>query len=222
MTNTLLKDMSGTAKRLAKNPAILDQYDDKDLLMILGDKLNAYTPKTDDGENNRGLAIQAVVNRLQQLTSKDTSAIEQQTQDALSAGEQVANATVVLEFHISQPGFAKTINTQTFAHQLKGEQEFTEIEANMQFNRFGTWQLTIGKEYLQPMNTHRNKFVHKLKELSIPSKMLPNGHFLVPVRMIERVDQEVITFIEERDILINEFESQYEVAKEDAKIALGR
>lgn len=223
-----IKDANAAAKRIASNPDVLGEFSPSQLKQLQV-KLSGYSPVTEVGEQNRTKALNELDNRFG-INDSNSAPVETVAQpavedkkgsEALSAGEQIAQHTVVLELHIHTPGFGRTCDPKQFAGKFKNGESLTDEEEQLDFKRFGVFQQIIGRDYLKPIMGHRNKFVGQMRELSVPSKFLANGHFLIPTRMISKVEDAIADFVSQRNELIDEFEAKYEEAKEEARGRLG-
>ncbi len=250
----LLKDLGAAAKRVVSKPDVITGSLTNIELEQLRNALEVYTPKSDQGIENRTKALeiifdviggtgspeeeplddttQALVDQLDADTPEAPAAEEPAAEpflgaefDTLAAGQKIQQDTIVLEIHIRQPGFDKSINTRGFVAKEKGietcDQTGDESEKKVDYDRIAVTAKTVDKKYTKALTSCRNEFYSWLKKKSLHSSYLANGMFLIPIRLIGQVDDKIQDFIKERQELVNEFETKYEEAKEDAKAKFG-
>lgn len=130
--------------------------------------------------------------------------------------ERITTESCILEIHILQPGFRKSVNSYAF------------LTANGNALGIDSSAIKVSKDLLEKadlkrLETHRSAFLKTLKGYSIPSYGLRvgNGQYLIPISAVDEISGLIQTFSKERELLLDEFENSYQEMKDRAKIKLG-
>lgn len=145
--------------------------------------------------------------------------------DPVEAGEKLAKDTVVLELHVRKPGFLKTLKAGAFVKQDEPKEEGEapaedagrdgKPKANPDFLHVS--QDVLDRKEVGKIVSFDDKFTTWLKSRSIPSHMLANGLYMIPLAFTTEVDVALTKFVKERLVLIDELEEKYSALKADAK-----
>lgn len=203
--------------RIRNDKSILDQFSKEDLLSLSG-KLDDVRYDSDEDRRARNVVKNMIFNKLKIISDNQNvqgSLIQPPSRmEILAAGQSVIRQTAVLELHIKGKGFNKSVNSEQFLakHGNAGD-------VNPHFVRISLE--TIDRDYLIDLHNLTAKFKDWLKSKCVPSRVLAPGFYLVPLSLLNEVDRRLIEFVEQRNTLLDVFESHYETIKEEAKDNLG-
>ena len=138
------------------------------------------------------------------------------TPDLIEAGAKIAAETCVLEIHVRRPGFTKRIKSDLF---LEKSGNNAEVSADI----LRVSQDIIERKEIQQLEIQRKQLIRYFKGLAIPGGMLTlgGGQYLVPLSRLKEIKDEVISFTERREILLDNFGENYERIKDSAKVKRG-
>lgn len=215
--NSLVNDLNAGAKRIANNPVLIEQIPDS-LMNDLQTKFTNYSPMTDAGKSNKAKALENIQSRLNsfQKIVDEIKPIEPANQPfvGIVEAEKVIQNTVVLELHLRNPGFVKSVKTQDFKENYTLDEEIPAA-----LNIFVS---AIDRVHLKPLTELKSQFISWLKSRAMPSTFLANGMYLIPLSLIGVIDGRINDYKASLEILLNEFEAKYEDIIAEAKINLGK
>lgn len=140
-----------------------------------------------------------------------TATAIQPVPEAGDAPRDLGKATIFLDLHISLPGFRRKMRPE----DVMAEDE--TIDPNM---------LHLSKDLLDTSALseivgERDKLKRWLKTRALPCKVFRGGMVLLPLSMVEEVDERVGEFIERFNVLRDKLLIAYEGHKQDAEKRLG-
>ncbi len=214
--NSLTSDLNAGVKRIANNPVLLEQIPDS-LLNELETKFINYVPKLDAGKENKAKALENIslrLNSLQQVL-ESTPTVEPVNQPFVGSteAEKVIQNTVVLELHLRNPGFVKSVKNDDLTKSYELNEEVTK-GLNIFIN-------AVPKVHTAPLSKLKSQFVDWLKSRAMPSGFLANGMYLIPLSLIGTVDGRINDYKAQLEVLLNEFEEKYPNIIEEAKVENG-
>ena len=214
--NSLVNDLNAGAKRIANNPILLEQIPDS-LLNDLQEKFTKYSPMTDLGKSNKTTALENIQTRLNSLSQvlESINPVEPINQPfvGIQEAEKVIQNTVVLELHLRNPGFGKSVKTDEFQANYSLE----EIPKSISI-----FVSTIDRVHIKPLTELKSQFISWLKSRAMPSGFLANGMYLIPLSLIGVIDGKINDYKTQLDILLGEFELKYQDIIEESKVSLGK
>jgi hypothetical protein len=228
LTVSILKDRSNGARRIIQKPGVLEPLGTKHLETLLQGFEN-YTPNTAGGRANREAVIDILVRRKEVIDRLDTGAeAPVRKKDNLDRSRMMSEHTAVLFIKVTQPGLRACIDPEEFIAKERGEEveaEQTDEEvdqaAQVDPKRHVVMQKLFGKDFVNPLFMNRLAFMSWLKQRCVPSTFLAGDHLLIPRVLMGEVTDKIDELIQQRNILLNEFEARYEEAKADSKLRLG-
>lgn len=213
----IVEDIPRAIQRIRNDKTILDQFSKEDLLSLSG-MLDDERYDSDDDRRARNVVKNMIFNKLKIISDNQNvqgSLIQAPSRmEVLAAGQSIIRQTAVLELHIKGKGFNKSVDSKTFL-----EKHGNAGDVNPHFVRISLE--TIDRDYLIDLHNLTAKFKDWLKSKCVPSKVLAPGFYLVPLSLLNEVDRRLIEFVEQRNTLLDVFESQYETIKEEARVNLG-
>lgn len=153
--------------------------------------------------------------------------------DPVEAGKRILNETVVFELHIHAPGFRKKIRAENFVTNAtngngsNSSDEAQEAIEGLEFKPTAdpsfihVTQDILDRNEIKAIGKHDSRFTSWIKERAVPSPMLANGLYLLPIHLIEDVETATNNYVHKREELINTFEQKYEGLIEDARSRRG-
>ncbi len=220
---TLIADISKAAKTITRDDMALrglirTEVDD------IKDRLVKYHPTTKTHKIYKGQALTNVRSFLQRLTKKIPLKLNNKVEvkDTLSiikpgnlkgigvSDQDLARDSAIFVLHIRQPGFRKPLRTDQVIAKA-------DIESGIDTKVFHVSQDIIDRKEISALSSHRADFIALIKGLSIKNAMFAPGLYLMPVSLIEFIDEELKKFVKERNVLIDEFEFNYEEIKERSR-----
>lgn len=125
--------------------------------------------------------------------------------------EQIMSRTVVLELLIKTPSFRASIP----AASIMDENDTADPAA------FGVSKALIDRKALADIRTSRNTFLNWLRARAVPCGPLAAGMHLIPLRLIEEVDERTEAFVAERATLVEKLLADYDLLVSEAQVRLG-
>ncbi len=169
--------------------------------------------------------------------------------DPFEAGKIVAQETSILELHIGTPGFKKSINSSHFIRVLGDltEEQIAELSPEMRQTvadfRSGKFAVAvkdeeepaesldasmirvsqdlIDRKFIQAIAKHDKRFTNWVKAHTVPSPIKFQGAYLMRLSEAELIDETVLTFAEQRAVLLDKFAERWDAVVEDAKTKRG-
>lgn len=130
--------------------------------------------------------------------------------------EAIATQTCILEIHRHEPGFSRTVPSESI---LNGS-----TNNNIDPKRLTVYKALITNKELRDLNAQRASFFDEIKAMSLPGGLLVlgGGQYLVPLSNIGYLKQRLDAYLEERNVLLDDFEARYPDIVKAAEERLGK
>lgn len=127
--------------------------------------------------------------------------------DPTAISKKLAEQTSLLILTIKQPSFRKTVSTDKLVEVIaKGNEVQSEFDTNI----LHVSQEIIDRSEIAELSKLRNKFTQDIKSISLKHSFLKPGMYVIPTSMSLIVDNIIKKFIEDRDVLLDEFGANFD------------
>lgn len=156
-----------------------------------------------------------MVDLLEDLAEDDVVVLDESSLgiDTTKSAADISKQTIVLELHVSQPGFRKKVDVaKVFSDnvELTCDHKLLHISKDL-----------VDKKELRGIRKAQNEFISWIREQKIPSKLFGNGMYLMPLSQVQEIDARIGQFITKRSECLNEFKLRYPAIIEEMRERLG-
>lgn len=145
--------------------------------------------------------------------------------DTISAGENVAKETVVLEMHVRRPSFRRAFRSEDIigkqAPVATADDGEDDGEKKVDANYIHVSKDIIDRNEIRNINKRIGTLKSYMRTRCVPTTFLASGWYMLPKKFINDMDAAVISTQNDVAVLLEKFGERYPAMIEAAKLKLG-
>lgn len=143
---------------------------------------------------------------------------EEEIREARERGRKIQRETVCLDLEFTRNSFVKRIDAETC---IDTDVPADSVSVDVDVKRFAVNKRIIDKTWLKRINAVRSALISDtIKPNFVESRMLRGGMYLIPLKLVSKVEARLKLAKKDFEIAVEDFLSEYENAKDEARADL--
>lgn len=170
-----------------------------------------------------------MVDLLEDLAEDDVVVLDESSLgiDTTKSAADISKQTIVLELHVSQPGYHKKVDANRVFKKSMGadviDGEFEEVEEpkDLDTSLFTVSKAILDRKELKKIRRTISDLKNWVNDHKIPSRLFNSGWYLLSLQMVEEVDKRIQECRDKLSVELQAFGERYPALVEEMRERLG-